>query len=61
MVFLDKPVSDDNMLKLLREGLDRIGVDGKFFTLHSVRTGALLEAANSGRCDREGGDHQEAR
>ena len=54
VVFLDKPVSYDNMLKLLREGLDRIGVDGKSFTLHSVRTGALSEAANSGRCDREG-------
>ena len=54
LIFQEKPVSFDNMLKLLRQGLDGIGMEGKMFTMHSVRTGALSEAANSGVCDREG-------
>lgn len=40
------PVSYSNMLKLLREALDNIGLDGKKFSLHSIRIGAVSEAAN---------------
>ena len=53
IVFLEKPVSYDNMMKLFRQGLDSLGLDGKSFSLHSVRTGAVSEAVNSGTCDRE--------
>ena len=53
LVYLDSHVSFDNMLKLLRQGLDGIGEKGILFTLHSVRTGAVSEATNSGECDRE--------
>ena len=52
-VFLDKPVTYNNMLKLFRESLDANGLDGKSFSLHSVRTGALSEAANSGKVDKD--------
>lgn len=45
---LDSHVSYDNMLKTLRFSLSEIGVDGKAYTLHSLRTGGLSEAANSG-------------
>ena len=48
MVFINSHVSFDNMLKLLREGLDMIGQDGKRFSLHSVKTGAVSEAVNRG-------------
>ena len=48
IVFLKKPVSYSNMLKLLRASLDKIGLDGKMFSLHSLRSGSLSEAAN---CD----------
>ena len=47
--FIDSPVSYDNMLKLLREGLERIGVKGKEYSLHGLRTGATSEAANSSK------------
>ena len=53
VVYLDTQVSYDNMLKLFRQGLEKIGENGMLFTLHSVRTGAVSEATNSGTCDRE--------
>ena len=53
VVFLDSPVSYDNMLKLLRDGLEKIGLEGQDYTLHSPRVGAVSEAVNSGNCDRE--------
>ena len=48
VVFINSHVSYDNMLKLLRQGLDMIGQDGRRFSLHSVKTGAVSEAVNSG-------------
>ena len=45
---LDSNVSYDNMLKTLQLSLSEIGLDGKTFSLHSIRTGGLSEAANSG-------------
>ena len=53
IVFIDKPVSYNNTLKLFREALDNIGLDGKLYSLHSLRTGALSEAANSENVDKE--------
>ena len=53
IVYPDTQVSYDNMLKLFRQGLEKIGENGMLFTLHSVRTGAVSEATNSGTCDRE--------
>lgn len=47
ITFIDSPVSYDNMLKLLRGGLERIGVNSKEYSLHGLRTGATSEAANS--------------
>ena len=41
------------MLKLFREALDAIGLVGKDYSLHSVRTGALSEAANSEDVDKD--------
>ena len=35
------------MLTLMRRALDDIGLTGKEFSLHSIRTGALSECANS--------------
>lgn len=40
------PVSYSNMLKLFREALDAIGIDGKKYSLHSIRIGSVSEAAN---------------
>ena len=48
VVFINSHVSYDNILKLLRKGLDMIGQDRKRFSLHSVKTGAVSEAVNSG-------------
>ena len=53
IVFLDTPVSYDNMLKLLREGLEKLDLPSQDYTLHSPRVGAVSEAVNSGACDRE--------
>ena len=47
IIFKPSHVSYDNMLKLMRGALTRIGLDGKSFSLHSPRTGALSESANS--------------
>ena len=52
-MFLDTPVSYDNMLKLLREGLEKLDLPSQDYTLHSPRVGAVSEAVNSGACDRE--------
>ena len=48
-VFLNKPVSYDNMLSLLKSALSDIGEKGEEFSLHGVRTGSLSEAANSNK------------
>ena len=44
---LDVHVSYGNMLQQLQSSLTKIGFEGKTFSLHSVRTGSLSEAANS--------------
>lgn len=46
-VFLDKAVTYNNMLTLLKQALSRIGENGEEFSLHGVRTGSLSEMANS--------------
>ena len=46
---LDVHVSYSNMLQQLQSSLTKIGLEGKTFSLHSVRTGSLSEAANSER------------
>lgn len=48
-VFLDKPVSYNNMLSLLKQALSDVGENGVEFSLHGVRTGSLSEVANSDR------------
>ena len=39
-VFLEKALSYSNTLKLLRAGLHKIGLQGKAYSLHSLRTGS---------------------
>ena len=53
IVFIDKPVSYSNTLKLFRQALTNIGFDGNSYSLHSLRTGALSEAANAKNVDKE--------
>ena len=45
---LNKVISYDNCLKCLRSIMDRVGLVGRDFTLHSVKSGAFSEAYNSG-------------
>ena len=45
-----KPISYNCALKEFRSALSSVGLDGKKFSLHSLRTGGLSEAANSGLC-----------
>ena len=45
--FQSKPVSYNNMLSLLRAALDSIGQEGKAYSLHSARRGALSEIVNN--------------
>ena len=45
--FQSKPVSYNNMLSLLRAALDSIGKEGKAYSLHSARRGALSECVNN--------------
>ena len=52
MLSLEKTVSYSNMLKLFRVGLNKIGLDGKLYSLHSLRTGSLSEASNSNLVDK---------
>ena len=47
VVFKQEYVSYSNMLTLMRRALDDIGLTGKEFSLHCIRTGALSECANS--------------
>jgi len=47
IVFKSDCVSYSNMLNLLRRALDDVGLAGKDFSLHSIRTGALSESANA--------------
>ena len=51
--FLQSRVTYNNMLSLLRSSLSLLGLDGKLFTLHSPRTGALSEAANSEKVEKD--------
>ena len=46
---LNTVVTYDTCLKCLREAMDRVGLRGKDFTLHSVKTGSFSEARNSGK------------
>ena len=46
-------VSYNNMLSLLRSSLKMLGLDGKLYSLHSPRTGALSEAANAKDVDKD--------
>ena len=48
-VFMDKAVTYNNMLTLLKQALSRIGENGEEYSLHGVRTGSLSEVANSDR------------
>lgn len=48
IVLKDCPVSYSNMLSLLRGALDKIGLEGSKFSLHSPRVGGLSEAMNNG-------------
>ena len=49
MACLNTVVTYDSSLKCLRQALDRVGLRGKDFTLHSIKTGAFSEARNSGK------------
>ena len=50
---LQTRVSYNNMLALLRSSLEMLGLDGKLYSLHSPRTGALSEAANAKDLDKD--------
>ena len=50
LVDLRTPVSNDTALKCLREALTRSDSPGDTFTLHSLKTGSVSEARNSGWC-----------
>ena len=52
IIFIEKAVSYNFMLTSLRSSLNKIGLEGKLFSLHSLRTGALSEA-NSQSVDKE--------
>ena len=49
MACLNTVVTYDSCMKCLREALDRVGLRGKDFTLHSIKSGAFSEARNSGK------------
>ena len=51
--FLNTPISKGNAVKLLREGMNKSGSLGDKFTLHSLKTGSISEARNTGRCSKE--------
>ena len=51
--FMKKAVSYDAMLKEFRNILDVCGYDGKAYSLHSPKTGAVSHATNSGKCSIE--------
>ena len=53
LILLKNAVSYDAMLKDLRLVLDRCGYNGKSFSLHSAKNGAVSHAANSGNCSEE--------
>ena len=50
---MKKAVSYDAMLKEFRNILDVCGYDGKAYSLHSPKTGAVSHATNSGKCSIE--------
>ena len=49
--FLNKVLSYDTVLKCMRGLMDRVGVAGSTYTLHSVKSGSFSEAYNSGLVD----------
>ena len=49
VVCVDKPIAYGNMLNLFKAAVSSVGEDGNSFALHSPRTGAVSEAANSSR------------
>ena len=53
LIVLKYPISYDAILKEFRQILDQCGYDGKSFSLHSAKTGAASQAANSGLCSEE--------
>ena len=53
IVSIDKPVSYIITLQLSRQALTNIGLDSNYFSLHSLRTGALSETANAKKVDKE--------
>ena len=50
LVDLKTLVTNDTASKCLREALTRSGTPGEVYTLHSLKTGSVSEARNSGRC-----------
>ena len=46
---LNTVVTYDSCLKCLRQAMDRVGLRGKDFTLHSIKSGSFSEARNSGK------------
>ena len=48
ITFLNKVLSYDTALKCMRGLMDRVGVPGNTYTLHSVKSGSFSEAYNSG-------------
>ena len=48
--WLDTPLTNDNAVKCLWEGLTMSGTPGAQLTLHSIKTGEVSEAKNSKRC-----------
>ena len=47
LVFKQGAVTYSNMLNILRRSLDAVGLCGRNYSLHSLRTGSLSEAANA--------------
>ena len=49
VVWLDRPMKEDTAKKYLREALSRAGIpNSEKYTLHSLKTGSVSEARNSG-------------
>ena len=46
------PVTENNAVKCLCEGLTKSGTPGEKYTLHSLKTGSISEVRNSGMCSK---------
>ena len=53
LTVLNKPISYDSILKEFRDILTKCGYNGKEFSLHSPKNGAVSDASNSGLCTEE--------